>query len=99
MLIGLHKPGFIGREALLTAPRGSLLLGVKSKQAPEDGAEVLNGCQAVGRVTIGAWSPYLEHGIGYVRFSRHGDWAGQRLKLKSAAGELVDCEILGRPRC
>ena len=95
--VDLDKPGFIGREALLDAHRETLLLGVKSEAAPEDGAAVMDGEECVGRVTVGAWSPYLKHGVGYVRFNRRGDWAGKTLELKTASGEGVDCQILELP--
>ncbi|MEM7565130.1 MAG: aminomethyltransferase family protein [Pseudomonadota bacterium] len=95
--IDLDKPDFVGREALLSAHHETLLLGVKCDIAPEDGADVVDGNDCVGKITIGTWSPFLKHGIGYVRFNKRGDWADKTLKLKSSSGALVDCEILRLP--
>ncbi len=58
---------------------------------------ILDGETAVGRVTAGAWSPYLECGIGYVRFDAAGDWPGRTLSLRTADGETHPCEIVGLP--
>ncbi len=96
--LDLDKEGFIGREALLKAERRPLLYGLKCRAAtPAMNVPVLDGQEAVGRVTAGAWSPFLDCGVGYVRFSRPGDWVGRNLALKTAAGEIVPCEIMALP--
>ena len=96
--IELDKADFIGRAALLKADRGTLLYGVKCLSgAPRDHSEILDGTASVGRVTTGAWSPFLECGIGYVRFNEPGDWAGKSLLMKTQHGEFVACEILALP--
>ena len=93
--IELDKADFIGRAALLKADRETLLYGVKCLSgAPRDHSEILDGTASVGRVTTGAWSPFLECGIGYVRFNETGDWAGKSLLMKTLHGEFVACEIL-----
>jgi aminomethyltransferase len=96
--IELDKADFIGRAALLKADRETLLYGVKCLSgAPRDHSEILDGTASVGRVTTGAWSPFLECGIGYVRFNEPGDWAGKSLLMKTQHGEFVACEILALP--
>ncbi len=96
--IELDKEGFIGRSALLEADRKPLLYGVKCPSvAPWDHAEIMDGSISVGRVTAGAWSPFLGSGIGYVRFKRPGEWVGQSLSMKTQCGELVACEIVALP--
>lgn len=93
--IELDKEHFIGREALLQADRETLLYGVKCPStAPHDHGEIMDGSTSVGRVTAGAWSPFLESGIGYVRFQESGDWAGRSLLMKTRRGETVACEIV-----
>ena len=59
--------------------------------------QVLDGDEAVGRVTVGAWSPGLRCGIGYVRFERLGDWVGRTLSLYGPAGEAATAEIVALP--
>jgi aminomethyltransferase len=98
VFIDLDKQDFIGRAALLEADRRSLLYGVKCQTAiPAMHCEVLNGNQPVGRVTAGAWSPYLECGIGYVRFDDPSEWAGLALSVKLPGGEAHVCEVVELP--
>jgi aminomethyltransferase len=59
--------------------------------------DVLDGTHVVGRVTAGAWSPYLESGVGYVRFDAPGEWVGRTLSLRMQMGEIHSCEIVKLP--
>lgn len=74
------------------------MLGIKCPTAePFGGAEIIDGTNRVASVTAGAWSPYLDCGIAYARFTKPGDWVGQSLKMKTSQGELVGCEIVTLP--
>ncbi len=96
--VDLDKPGFIGRAALESADRRTLLYGLKCSGAvPSMNDTVVDGARVVGRVTAGAQSPYLNTGIGYVRFEAPSDWAGQTLNLRCAAGESHTCDIVELP--
>ncbi len=96
--LDLEKEGFVGREALLDADRRTLLYGIRCPSATAAmGNEVLDGENRMGRVTAGAWSPYLDTGIGYVRFDRSGDWVGRSLFLRPTEGAPVPCEIVDLP--
>ncbi len=96
--VDMDKGDFVGREALVEADRRTLLYGLKCKAAkPMMNNAVLSGDRPVGRVTAGAWSPYLDTAIGYVRFARPGEWAGQGLSLLSSDGTKHDCEIVSLP--
>jgi aminomethyltransferase len=96
--VDLDKADFIGRSALLEANRESLLLGIKCPTGrPCRNAEIIDGETRVGRVTASAWSPYLECGIGYVRFDKTGDWEGRVLSMKTPQGGLVGCSIVALP--
>ena len=57
----------------------------------------MNAETCVGKVTAADWFPYLECGIGYVKFSRPGNWAGQLLSMMTPQGDRVDCEIVSLP--
>jgi len=85
--VDLEAGVFVGREALRRADRRPLLLGVSCPiGVPVAGMRVwLNG-RRVGRVTAGAWSPYLGHGVGYVRFDDPADWVGAAVELEESAG-------------
>ena len=96
--IDMDNGDFVGCEALADADRRPLLYGIKCKDVtPTMNSTVLKANQPVGRVTAGAWSPYLNTAIGYVRFNVPGDWAGQRLSLLSSDGETHVCEIVNLP--
>ena len=96
--IELDKEGFIGRSALLEAGRNTLLYGLKCPSIePQGGDEVLDDSGIVGHLTTGAWSPFLECGIGYVRFAKPGDWSGKSLRLKTVSGENAGAEIVDLP--
>ena len=96
--IDLDKQDFVGRAALLEADRRTLLYGVKCQAAtPAMNCEVLDGNQIVGRVTAGGWSPFLDCGIGYVRFNEPGEWVGRALSVKMQEREIYLCEIIELP--
>ncbi len=96
--LDLDKEGFVGREALLEVDRRTLLYGVICASAtPAMGNDVLDGDDRVGRVTAGAWSPFLGSGVGYVRFDRPGDWVGRSLMLQDSEGTPAPCEIVDLP--
>jgi len=90
--VDLGKPDFLGRAALAGADRRPLLFGISSASAlPVPGSEVRDADGVVGRVTAGAWSPFLERGIGYARMDRPREWAGAEVCLGEAGepAELV----------
>ena len=95
--VELDKEGFVGRDALLTVDRRSLIYGVKCSVVPAMNLNVYAGDSPVGRMTGGTWSPFLACGIGYVVFTKPGNWAGLNLSLESADGERHDCEIIELP--
>jgi glycine cleavage system aminomethyltransferase T len=96
--VHLDKGDFIGRDALLNASRETLLLGLKCKTTvPLVGLEIFEGSAAVAQMKIGAWSPYLDCGIGYVRFNEASDWIGKELTLRDKNGESHSCEIVALP--
>lgn len=96
--IDMDKGDFVGREALINADRRTLLYGLKCSDVKPIMNDTVNDVSGpVGRVTAGAWSPYLDTAIGYVRFNSPGEWAGRRLSLVSSGGERHECEIVDLP--
>jgi glycine cleavage system aminomethyltransferase T len=97
--IDLDKPAFIGRDALLAADRtAKRLFGLKCPDAtPGYGAPILDNGTSVGHVTAGAWSPYLQSGIGYARFDTPSNWAGRDLTVGAADGTEASCRIIDLP--
>jgi glycine cleavage system aminomethyltransferase T len=83
--VHLDKADFIGRAALTSAKRGKRIYGMICEDLiPACGARVLENGKEVGIITTGAYSPYLETGIGYVRFHESGDWSGKTLALENS---------------
>ena len=96
--VDLDSHRFTGRDALLKAERGKLLMGLSCQDAaPAAGNIVLDGSRRVGSVTTGAWSPFLERGVGYVRFDRAGQQAGQTFTLQRADGSCSPCQAVDLP--
>jgi glycine cleavage system aminomethyltransferase T len=96
--IDIEKEGFIGRSALLEASRDKLLYGIKcAAVASPANATVFDNDKEVGRVTTGAFSPFLECGVGYVRFDAPSEWAGNILTLRISDSETHPCEIVDLP--
>ncbi len=96
--VELDKEDFIGRKVLAQADQECLLFGLSCEDAvPFAQLQVLDGDRAVGRMTTGAWTPYLNKGIGFVRFDRAGNWLGRRLSLCDRDGNRHDCEVVELP--
>jgi glycine cleavage system aminomethyltransferase T len=96
--VDLDKPDFVGRDALMKADQSCLLMGLTCTEAvPFAGLQVLDGDSVVGHMTTGAWTPYLETGVGFVRFDEKGDWLGRKLTLCTAEGDHHVCEIVSLP--
>ena len=89
--IDMDKDGLVGKKALVDADRRTLLYGFKcTGEIPVMNSFVKDGDTVVGTVRAGARSPYLECGVGYVRFDEPGDWAGRTLTHDGGACKIVD---------
>jgi len=96
--IDLEKEGYIGHEALQTANKDTLLVGLKCMSAtPSYGGEVIEDSNVVGHVTAATWSPALECGVGYVRFDYPNNWLGKNMVVKTGTGQHEECEIVPLP--
>jgi aminomethyltransferase len=97
-LVHLDKPDFIGREALMKTDKKALrLMGLKCVARTLTRGDSLFevGGKEAGFVSAGAWSPYLESGIGLIRLKecKPNDY---RLRVVTASGEYVG-EVLQLP--
>jgi aminomethyltransferase len=90
--VDLDKPAFLGREALANADRRPTLFGLTGGSTPVAGTDIRLDGVVVGRVTAGAWSPFLERGIGYVRMNEPGEWVGS--EVRGAEDEPFDVVTL-----
>ena len=96
--VDFDKKGFIGHDALRIATPGTRLFGLRCCDAIPHGSDLIV-CDSisVGKVTTGAFSPYLDCGIGYVRFDKPSDWSGKILTLRSRQFGDVACKIVDLP--
>ncbi len=94
--VDMDKADFIGKQALESADRRVRLYGIKSLKAAPYGQVMLDG-QRVGRVTVGAWSPYLQHGIGFALFDGPGEWLGKQVEVQDPEGMTHAGEIVSLP--
>ena len=53
--------------------------------------------KVVGQTTVGAFSPFLNAGIGYVLFENHDDWLGKELNLRGQDNSLYKCQVNDLP--
>ncbi|MEJ6785579.1 aminomethyltransferase family protein [Aminobacter sp. Piv2-1] len=95
--LDLDQPNFVGRDALLAASRLTRLFGVKCAAAkPSMGDVVSYAGKPAGRITAGAWSPFLNVGIGYVRFDEANAWLGHDMSIHTD-GTDHPCSIVALP--
>ena len=96
--VDFNKKGFIGHDALRIATPGTRLFGLRCGDAIPHGSDlIVCDSNSVGKVTTGAFSPYLDCGIGYVRFDKPSDWSGKILTLRSRQFGDVACKIVDLP--
>ena len=96
--VDLSKHDFIGKDVLAEADRRTLIFGVKCPTAAPSGVSpVLRGGNPVGKITASAWSPYLGHGTGYVRFYEPSEWSGTMVSVSDENGQMHDAEVVSLP--
>ena len=87
--VDLEKQDFVGKKALTAADPRPRLFGVSGPATPIANDRLFLGDDDVGRVTTGAWSPFLECGIGYVCMHAPGSWLGAELRREDGAAFRV----------
>ncbi|MEM8861013.1 MAG: aminomethyltransferase family protein [Chloroflexota bacterium] len=102
MFVNFKKDDFVGRSVLEKASQTQLLFGLTCASGiPQSACEVLKGDRLVGRMTTGGWSPTLEKGIGYVRFSGPLEsaisWLGEQVTLVDRDGKSHPAEVVNLP--
>jgi len=91
------KADFIGKQALQAAPRGLRLRGIKCKREPHIGGAVHIGDKSAGKVTAGAISPYLQHGIGIALMDEPDPGEGSAVLIQCTDGEMHAGELVDMP--
>jgi len=92
------KGDFIGKAALESAGKVSRLFGVRCDGGePLINAPVTAESETIGKVTAGAVSPYLKHGIGIVRLDQPGYADGDRVRVGCKDGAEQDAILVEMP--
>ena len=96
--VDLSKNNFIGKTSLLKSNKKIKLFGITSENIiPFSGLEIYYKKKMVGKTTVGAFSPYLNKGIGYVLFNHNSDWEGKTLSIRDKEKNFYDCKIISLP--
>lgn len=82
------KGDFIGRAALRQAARKPRLTGLLCDAEPHIGAPVRIDGKAVGKVTAGALSPFLQRGVGIALMNEPGFTHGTAVSVGCIDGEF-----------
>ena len=105
-IVDLEKEDFVGRKALINSDRRPLLFGFTCESTvPVSGSLIYDKeiNEPIGKITAGVPSPTLALGIGYVRFSKPGDWIGRSLSLQlpnktNHIGRVVELPFFDREK-
>ncbi len=93
-----HKGYFIGKSALANGPKGQRLHGIKCKGGePLINAAVEISGKPAGKVTAGATSPYLGHGIGIALMDGADQGVGTKVSVGCCDGSKQDAELVEMP--
>jgi aminomethyltransferase len=92
------KGDFIGKAALATVSREPRLLGIKCPAGePLISAPVEHDGKPIGKVTAGATSPYLGHGIGFALLDSAGQPPGTSVSVGCRDGLMQQAELVEPP--
>ncbi len=91
------KGDFIGKVALQNASKEPRLTGITCEAEPHIGAELQINGEVVGKVTAGAISPYLQHGVGIALMDSAGHTAGTEVMIGCIDGELHPGQLADLP--
>ena len=92
------KGAFIGQVALQTASRGLRSFGLSCKDGePLINAIIMIDGKTVGKVTAGATSPYLGHGIGIGLMDTEGHSFGEKVQVGCRDGSTQIADLVEMP--
>ena len=93
-----EKRDFIGKAALASAPRGRRSHGIKCLGGePLISGEILVDGAFAGKVTAGATSPYLRHGIGIALMASTAHGPGTAVEVRCKDGSRQAAELVELP--
>lgn len=96
--VDLDGHDFVGREALLKAPRECRFSGFRcAPQSVAYGARLVAGEREIGRVTAYEISPYLECGVGFALLDSPEHLDAREISVIDRAGNACAVELVELP--
>jgi len=97
MFVDEYKDYFIGKSALQNAIKERRSTGLVCDAEPHIGAPIQINGEIVGKVTAGAMSPYLKHGVGITLLNEAGLTAGTEVMIGCIDGEMHKGQLADLP--
>ncbi|MEM6375315.1 MAG: aminomethyltransferase family protein [Pseudomonadota bacterium] len=96
--VDMEKEDFIGKAALTKADRASRITGIACPTAePLIGGLIFQQGRRVGRITAGAFSPYLKTGVGIALFEAAAPEAAIPVEVTCIDGEVHAAQTHSMP--
>ncbi|MGB1310411.1 MAG: aminomethyltransferase family protein [Leucothrix sp.] len=97
MFVDEDKGDFIGKAALQKAAKAPRLTGIVCDAEPHIGAAIQRNGETIGKVTAGAMSPYLKHGVGIALMDTAGHAAGMDVMIGCIDGQQHKGQLADLP--
>ena len=96
--IDFKKKKFLGKQTLNKINKHKTITGIMSGAVvPARGEIVCQGETEIGQVTTGAYSPFFESGIGYLKLDRDLPPTGEELRMLSHTAGPTTCNSVDLP--
>ncbi len=99
LFVDLDGADFIGKDALQTAEQRSRLSGLTCEAEPHIGGTIYSkeGNSPIGKVTAGAMSPYLKHGVGIALLDNYDNAEDTAVQIECIDGQRHDGALASLP--
>lgn len=96
--INMDGPDFIGKAALVNAPRGVRVHGLRCAEGePLIGGELRSAGRRIGMVSAAAWSPLYGEGTAIIRLDKASDVAAANVSVQCRDMSFRAARILSLP--
>ena len=96
--IDFKKKKFIGKKALHRVNKNKKILGIMSGAViPAKGDTVFHGKKEIGRITTGAYSPFFDSGIGYLKLNTKIPPSNKKITMLSKTAGWTTCNYTKLP--
>ena len=96
--VDFKKINFLGKKALRRVNKDKTIIGIISGPVvPSNGDTVFHEESEIGRITTGAYSPFFNSGIGYLKLNKKIPLADKKITLLSKTAGPVACDYTDLP--